>query len=240
MAVAATEKELGAAFGGLGFSMPGSKDLASGRIAGRHVDFLSAGVGLVASAMNLAAHLACSRDYAGVLNVGIAGSYDLTRLGLGAVAVAVFESWPEYGLMTDDGVSAEKLGFPVFSREGLAVWNRMELDPESAAARMGLELGPELVSAGFCSVSTIAATAEDAARKGFLQNALAENMEGFALALVCAKFHLPFLEVRSISNLAGTREKRFWNIGLAFKSLAAGVAGMFGPSMPGYLENRNM
>jgi len=46
-----------------------------------------------------------------------------------------------------------------------------------------------------------------------------ENMEGFALAYVCTLAQIPFLEIRTISNLVGTRDKKYWNINLALKKL---------------------
>jgi len=45
--------------------------------------------------------------------------------------------------------------------------------------------------------------------------ALAENMEGSAIAQTCLLFDLPFLEFRGISNMAGVRDKTRWDIGSA-------------------------
>ena len=229
LAVAATVKELNAAFGGFGIRLGDSDDQGSFKTSGRRVDLLVTGVGLVASAMNLAAYLAGKREYAGVLNVGIAGSYDLDRLELGRVAVAESEHWPEYGLETESGVSSGKLGFPIFNRDGQEIWSEINLAPKDKASEIGLELGPDIEMAGFNSVSTIPGSTGRAALTGESTGALVENMEGFALALVCVKFHLPFLEVRSISNLAGARDRFFWNLPLAFKSLGRAMAGIFKP-----------
>ncbi|OCC14415.1 Menaquinone via futalosine step 2 [Dissulfuribacter thermophilus] len=49
-------------------------------------------------------------------------------------------------------------------------------------------------------------------------NAQCENMEGAAFFLVSRKFNIPFLEVRSISNIAGD-SREHWRIDLALDSL---------------------
>jgi futalosine hydrolase len=45
--------------------------------------------------------------------------------------------------------------------------------------------------------------------------ALAENMEGSAVAQACFRFDVPFLECRGISNIVGDRCKERWRIGEA-------------------------
>ena len=47
--------------------------------------------------------------------------------------------------------------------------------------------------------------------------ALAENMEGSAIAQACLLFDVPFLEFRGISNMAGVRDKTKWDIGAAME-----------------------
>jgi futalosine hydrolase len=40
-------------------------------------------------------------------------------------------------------------------------------------------------------------------------------MEGAAIAHVCAMYKIPMLGIRGISNIAGIRDKRKWNLKLA-------------------------
>jgi futalosine hydrolase len=47
--------------------------------------------------------------------------------------------------------------------------------------------------------------------------ALAENMEGSAIAQACLLFDVPFLEFRGISNMAGVRDKAKWDLGAAME-----------------------
>jgi len=47
--------------------------------------------------------------------------------------------------------------------------------------------------------------------------ALAENMEGSAIAQTCLLFDVPFLEFRGISNMAGVRDKARWDLRAAME-----------------------
>ncbi len=51
--------------------------------------------------------------------------------------------------------------------------------------------------------------------------ALAENMEGSAIAQTCLLFNVPFLEFRGISNIAGVRDKAKWDLGAAIEHCLA-------------------
>ncbi|PID74095.1 MAG: hypothetical protein CSB33_00400 [Desulfobacterales bacterium] len=50
-----------------------------------------------------------------------------------------------------------------------------------------------------------------------------ESMEGAAAAAVAARFGIPFLEVRAASNLAGKRDRRKWDLPLAFERAGRAV-----------------
>ena len=42
--------------------------------------------------------------------------------------------------------------------------------------------------------------------------AYAENMEGSAVAQACYRFHIPVVECRGMSNIAGIRAKESWQL----------------------------
>jgi futalosine hydrolase len=44
-------------------------------------------------------------------------------------------------------------------------------------------------------------------------------MEGFGLALAAKRNKIAFLEVRTVSNPVGARDKKLWNFHLALKAL---------------------
>jgi len=54
-----------------------------------------------------------------------------------------------------------------------------------------------------------------------------ESMEGGALHYTCLQEKIPFLQIRSISNPIGERDKAKWNIGLAVQNLNDGLIALF-------------
>ena len=63
------------------------------------------------------------------------------------------------------------------------------------------------------SVTTASADESEAAhRRALYPSAMAEDMEGFAVALACARACVPLTIVRGISNLAGDRDHSRWQV----------------------------
>ena len=187
-------------------------------------------MGLVNAALGLGALLA-DGAVDGVLNLGVAGSFDLDVLPLGSVCAATGEIWPEYGLETPHGPDAEGIGFPQARLEGLTVWGGLPLDPDAGAQAMGLCLDPGMARGVSLSVGTVTGSAQRAEALRDRHGALMENMEGFALALGCAKRGVPFLEIRAISNLTGSR--RDWDLRGALAALGTAARGLFSPPRQG-------
>jgi futalosine hydrolase len=160
----------------------------------------------------------------GVVNLGIAGSFDLDRLPLGGVAVVKRETWPEYGLRTEAGVDARGLKFALRGPAGdkAAVWDSLDLDPDGpggAAGRLGLSPDPAWTRCAALSVAGVTAEPALAERLHARYGALLENMEGFGLAYGCGLRDLPFLEVRVVSNRVGSRRPEDWRLAEALAGL---------------------
>ncbi|MEF2145781.1 MAG: futalosine hydrolase [Desulfovibrionaceae bacterium] len=215
----ATEQEMRAALSLLRPPPPLSQGrVESVRLAGQECALLVTGVGLVNAAFSLGRALSLP-GLKGVLNLGIAGSFSSVKFPLGSIVVARQEIWPEYGLGLENGVDAQALGFPLAVGETGPIWDRLNLEPEKAAEIMGLRLGKDWPGVDSLSVSTVSACQPRARELGEGYAAGIENMEGFALAYGCALQGLPFLEVRSISNMVGSREPGKWDIKTAFTAL---------------------
>jgi len=91
---------------------------------------------------------------------------------------------------------------------------RSNFDPGSdheKKRRFRVQYGPSL-TVGMASGDIHTA---DARFRSF--RALAENMEGSAIAQTCLLFDVPFLEFRGISNMAGVRDKARWDLGAAME-----------------------
>jgi futalosine hydrolase len=184
-------------------------------------DFLPClvGIGPVAAAMSVGAVLERHPEVTGILNLGICGSFDIARTPLGSTCVASAEIWPEYGVRHSAPAEEEVFGHQMFADLNLAPVNRLDLDPPAQAAAMGMILhhtwftGPSL---------TVAGVSGDPKRAELLRerhDGLTENMEGFSLALAAKRQGIPFLEIRTVSNPVGARDKRLWNFRLAVNAL---------------------
>jgi futalosine hydrolase len=194
---------------------------------------LLCGVGIPNAALALGKLLGRGIPLAGVLNLGLAGSYDSGQAPLGSLVAASEEIWPEYGLARRGRVEAGALGLALAEQDGRPVFDRIALDPVRSLQGMGLNgrvagrRGPAVTVAGVSGSPFLAGRLRQ--RTG----GLTENMEGFALALGCLRqgeAPLPFAEIRCISNLAGRRPPRGWDVPLALAGLGEIVRLLFSPA----------
>ena len=189
---------------------------------------LVTGISPVNAALSLGLFLGRHPEATGALNLGVAGSFDLDILPLGAVALPVRETWPEVGLHAGDEVDPRGIGIALAEQQGRRVWDTLDLAPEAAAAAMGLALDPAWPQAPSLTVAGASATPERAADLHARHTALLENMEGFALALACLRCGLPFLEVRTVSNRVGARPPRDWDLDRALAALGRALGTLLG------------
>ncbi|MCF2529429.1 futalosine hydrolase [Yinghuangia soli] len=181
------------------------------------VDVLAAGVGPAAAAAGTAVALARS-PYDLVVSAGIAGGFAPVA-PVGSVVVADRVVAADLGAESDDGfVPIDDLGF------GTGVY---DLAPElvaPAAQAVREKLGA--VSVG--PILTVSTVTGSAARAAELMRrhpgAAAEAMEGFGVATAAAGAGVPFLELRSVSNPVGPRDRAAWRIGEALAALGAAAA----------------
>jgi len=169
---------------------------------GRALQALS-GFGPVAAAARTASLLARLRPRRVVL-LGIAGTYDPERLAPGSAST--FDAVALDGVGAGEGadfLSPTDLGLPQWAGgEGTRagpVHEHLQLAPAGEGA-------PLLLSV--CSAA--GNEAQVALRRERFPTALAEDMEGFGVALACALEGVPLTVVRGISNRAGDRRHSQW------------------------------
>jgi futalosine nucleosidase len=217
--VTATSKEMQSALGFAGAPAVAQGEVVEFSLGGHDLLLAVSGVGLVNSAL-ASGRLLSRSDVTGAVNLGIAGAYDVEEFPLGSSCFVWQETWPEYGLLDEDGrVDPKGVGFPQGEVRGVAVWNRIQLNPVNDAEAMGLSLP---ASSGRAAGVTVSAVTGSADRAGWLKTACngdVENMEGFALAFAVMQAGLPFLEVRTVSNLVGSRWAEDWDLKGALRTL---------------------
>ncbi|WP_068777316.1 futalosine hydrolase [Paenibacillus sp. FJAT-26967] len=175
-------------------------------------DVAIAGVGPVAAAITTTSALAAG-SYGLVINMGIAGGF-LGRAEIGSLVVASEIIAADLGAQSPGGfISLDELGFGtarVPAHAGLAARVADALRASGLTAGMGAVL----------TLSTVTGTAE-AARElaARIPEAAAEGMEGFGVASAAYSRGIPALEIRSISNAVGPRDKAAWRIKDALAAL---------------------
>jgi len=162
------------------------------------------------SKANAAAGVALSLDparHACVVSVGIAGALPRSQgpLANRSVVVADFCAHADEGMQTREGfVDLGRMGFPLSDDPD----QRHACTPSVVDALRPIAdaVGP-IATVSLCSATDALAT--EIARR---TEAIAETMEGAAVALVASRLGVAFGELRTISNPTGDRSSQTWDI----------------------------
>ena len=145
-----------------------------------------------------------------VILTGLAGGYPEKGLCIGDIIIASKEIWADAG-------KKEKGSYNKLSDE-------LEMITEITVSKDILNFFhmPKEITIKIGAMCTVCACSYEEQRAidfSKKYNALAENMEGFGVALSAKELGIPFAEVRAISNLLGDCNN-FWDIEKAFKNLS--------------------
>lgn len=180
------------------------------------VTWMLTGIGTTSTSYRLTKMLNTAPQPFGVaVNIGIAGSFS-GDFPIGSVARINKEYFGDLGFETFTGFQT--------------LFDYKILDADTHPFRKGALNAPELSSAveqamskypAACGVTvqTVSGLPEktEQLRKGF--HPQIESMEGAAFFYVCILEELPFIEIRSVSNEVGERDRSKWDIPLALDSL---------------------
>lgn len=175
------------------------------------IDILITGVGSNAATYHLTRYLQHKRPDL-VIQAGVAGSFDPT-IPLGTVFAVTHDAF------ADQGVQG-KAGFQDIFTLALAAPNEQPFkkgvlpNPYSILIRRS-----RLKKAKAVTVNEITTQQKRADYYTERYNARVESMEGASLHYVCQLENTSFLQIRSISNYVGERNKKKWNLPLAITQL---------------------
>ncbi|NJP31157.1 futalosine hydrolase [Micromonospora thermarum] len=179
----------------------------------------SVGVGSAVAAATTARLLALAeatgQPYRAVVSAGVAGGFP-GRVEVGGTVVGTSAIAADLGAESPEGfIPVDQLGMPA---ELLGGGTTITADPALVAAlRTALPaaaVGPVL------TVSTVTGTAvsTDELRRRH-PDAVAEAMEGYGVAVAAAHAGLPFVELRTVSNPVGPRDRDAWRLREALAAL---------------------
>ncbi len=205
------------------------------------------GLGKVNAAAIAAAALSSFRT-SEVWNIGCAGAYNASGLQIGDVLITRNCLCGDEGILEKKGaLPTSTLAIPLVLKDGQPFYDRFPLDeflsrrqirdllPATAytlgpfwSIQPGAPCGAAEGGSGFnvhygasLTVGMASGDTQTADARFRRHGALAENMEGSAIAQTCLLFDVPFLEFRGISNMAGVRDKTKWALGAALDHCTA-------------------
>ena len=180
------------------------------REIGRGVSLVLSGVGKANAAGATAAAIERQRPDL-VLSLGIGGTLD-PEAPIGSLVAATRCVFADEGLSTPEGFATlSSIGF-ASAIDGDSV--------EVAEPLIRASTGFGTLAGPIATVSTCSATDGRRDEVRSRTGAIAEAMEGAAVALAAARSGIPACEIRSISNTTGDRGRQDWDIRAALESLS--------------------
>ena len=178
-----------------------------------NIDIKTTGLGPVTAAI-ITANILNSKTYDLVINTGIAGGFDLE---IGTIVLAKNIVYADLGVQTLQGfIPLEKLGFKAANikiKDNLIEKFKQILLTDNMLKNK-IQIGT------IATVATITGTKNRVLNlKKRLRNLKAEAMEGFGVALAAKIKKIPIIELRSVSNKVGIRDKSKWKIQEALNNL---------------------
>ncbi|MED1864138.1 futalosine hydrolase [Fictibacillus nanhaiensis] len=195
-------------------SVPAEKEAIT-RGIGRtsSVDVVLAGVGPISAGIQTTKAL-LTKDYDLVINMGIAGGFR-DKADVGTLVIADEMISGDLGAESPDGfITLDELGFGAATRIKADSELVMHCLTALKLAGVAVQLGHVL------TLSTVTGTSETTKDLQVREpDAVAEAMEGYGVALAAREFGKPVLEIRSISNPIGPRDRSAWRMKEAFDTL---------------------
>jgi futalosine hydrolase len=167
------------------------------------IDLLITGAGTPNTVFKLTRHLN-NNKYDGIINLGIAGSFN-KNLKLTDVFEVAFDEFADLGY--------EENG-QFYTLENLDFFE--ESDRKFSA---DFDLNFKLPKVKGITVNTVSADLLTINQLIIQFNPDIESMEGAAVGLTAKKLNIPFTQIRAVSNYIGERDKSKWELEKAVKAL---------------------
>jgi futalosine hydrolase len=177
-----------------------------------NITLANTGTGIASTAYHLAKLLNDKYDL--VLNIGIAGSFT-EKFGIGDVVTVYSETFGDFGVATKDG-------FSTCFEENIVAPDMFPFSNGMLISKYAEKFSHDLSIPSVKGVTNSAISGEEQLigrmKEKFSPDI--ETMEGAAFFYVCLHENVPFVEIRSISNMVEPRNKSKWNIPLAIRNLS--------------------
>lgn len=195
----------------------------AGKLFGCSLLYMTSGMGKV-NAAHAATLIISQHRPALIVNFGIGGAYPSAGLAIGDVAVATKEIYADEGIWTAEGLQTlDATGIPLLRLGHRSFFNEFPLNSRRTGklpgkkliACWGKNIGINIKTGPFATVSACTGTQQRAEEIERRFGVICENMEGAAVAHICALYGTPLIEIRGISNIVEERNRASWNIDTA-------------------------
>jgi len=203
--VSATTFEVATLFGQLGISLSNYNNFFSTTHHKHSIDFLITGVGMVVTSYHTTKAL-MNKRYDLAINIGICGTFN-KNLELGSVVNIYQDCFSELG--AEDGDNFLTL-------EELHLEGQTAILNETTISNAVINEIPKVTG---ITVNTVHGSEHNIEKVFNKFHPYVESMEGAAFMFVCQNEHVPYIQIRAISNIVEQRNKNNWNIPLAIENL---------------------
>ncbi len=199
----------------------GSNPIFSGKLRGHNILLGHGGIGQVNMAIHFTRML---NDYTpeAVLLCGCGGSYPDSDLQIGDLALATSECFGDLGVaLGEEFIPLQQLDLPQNPQLAPIIQQSFSLDPD--LLNQAKKILPDAICGAFVTVNCCSSNSDLSIELHQRWGGICENMEGAAVAQICAEFDIPLLELRGISNPTGTRNPQQWDIARGTEAAQAGI-----------------
>jgi futalosine hydrolase len=207
------------------------KNAFKGKLSGIDAVLFNTGIGKV-NAAHAATCIIENFRVKKMITIGVGGAYPESGLNIGDIAIASREICGDDGVFTSKGLKGMKvIGIPLVESGGKKFFNEFPVPtpPLISPLLRGGKGGPFKIKSGnFVTLSAASGTHKRAKELEKRFDGVCENMEGAAIVQVCTIYKIPLIEIRGISNIAGVRDKRKWNLRLASENCQKAVLEFIG------------
>ena len=191
------------------------KKVYKGRLSGVKALLLNTGIGKINAAHSATVAIE-NFPVSKIINFGIGGAYPESGLSNGDVAIASKEVLGDEGVISSKGWEGlEKIGIPLVQVGRKKYFNEFPVGARRLPIMKPGAMDFKVRSGAFVTVSAASGSTRRAKELEKRFSAICESMEGAAIAQICMIYSMPMFEIRGISNTAGIRDKRSWDMELA-------------------------
>jgi len=207
----------------------GNRRIVSGQVNNMAVKVIFSGPGIVNTTQALTAIVESDRPGL-IIQTGSGGAFYESGLNLGDICIATEEIDIHSGVESLSGhFFIDDLPFALLKAGSGEYKNRFPVEEKlvtncyQVLKKVLTPLDIKVEKGPFITVSTITASDNRAAALHECFKPAIEQMEGAAAAHISMLYDIPFLEVRSVSNFVGKRDRQNWNLSMASRNCSRAV-----------------